>query len=231
MTEEEKSKERKIKADVVAELQANQKIYAIKYHYALVETDKRIAYYVFDVINNPDAHNVYELLKIRRFFQMLDKWYWKPNRVKKKIKLYEKLKFSGTSGRQHYKLTPVQTFQFANIFGFARKDGRRLIRLVYIFVPRKFSKTTFAAFLAVDDMLFGDYNSEAYIGANSYDQAKKCFNEIRSIMFYLDPNQKHFKINRESITFKDKGRNSLIQCLTANAKTKDGLSASLAILD
>lgn len=231
MTEEEKSRERQIKADVAAELQVNRKAYAVKYRYALIDTDKRMAEYVFNVIDNPDGHNVNELLKIRRFFQLLDKWDWKPRRVKRKIRLYEKLKFSGTSGRRHYKLTPVQVFQMAHIFGFARPDGRRLIRTAYIFVPRKFSKTTWAAFLAVDDMLFGDNNAEAYVGANSYDQAKKCFNEVRAIMFDLDPSQKHFRINRESVTFKDRGRDSLIQCLTANAKTKDGLFASLAILD
>ena len=231
MTEEEKIRERQIKADVTAELQANREAYATRYRYALIDTDKRMAEYVFNVIDNPDGHNVNELLKIRRFFQLLDKWDWKPKRVKRKIKLYEKLKFSGTSGRQRYKLTPVQVFQMAHIFGFARPDGRRLIRTAYIFVPRKFSKTTWAAFLAVDDMLFGDNNAEAYVGANSYDQAKKCFNEVRAIMFDLDPSQKHFRINRESVTFKDRGRDSLIQCLTANAKTKDGLFASLAILD
>lgn len=231
MTEEEKIRERQIKADVAAELQANREAYAGRYRYALIDTDKRMAEYVFNVIDNPDGHNVNELLKIRRFFQLLDKWDWKPKRVKRKIKLYEKLKFSGTSGRQRYKLTPVQVFQMAHIFGFARPDGRRLIRTAYIFVPRKFSKTTWAAFLAVDDMLFGDNNAEAYVGANSYDQAKKCFNEVRAIMFDLDPSQKHFRINRESVTFKDRGRDSLIQCLTANAKTKDGLFASLAILD
>lgn len=231
MTEEEKIRERQIKADVTAELQANREAYATRYRYALIDTDKRIAAYVFNVIDNPDRHNVNELLKIRRFFRLLDKWDWKPSRVKRKIKLYERLKFSGTTGRQRYKLTPVQVFQMAHIFGFARPDGRRLIRVVYIFVPRKFSKTTWAAFLAVDDLLFGDNNAEAYVGANSYDQAKKCFNEVRAIMFDLDPSQKHFRINRESVTFKDRGRDSLIQCLTANAKTKDGLFASLAILD
>lgn len=231
MTEEEKSRERQLKTDVVAELQTNREAYGKRYRYALTDTDRRVTDYVFAVIDNPNAHNLYELLKVKRFFSMLDRWQWNAKRVKKKIRLYEKLKFSGTSGRRRYKLTPVQVFQFANIFGFARPDGRRLIRLVYIFVPRKFSKTTFAAFLAVDDMLFGDNNAEAYVGANSYDQAKKCFNEVRAIMFDLDPSQKHFRINRELVAFKDKGRDSLIQCLTANAKTKDGLFASLAILD
>ena len=231
MTQEERRNERDYKQQVVTELQANLDGYLADYAYALEDTDKRLRQYVIDVISNPDDHNLYELLKIRRYFQMLDRWEWKAKRVQKKIRLYEKLRFSGTTGRRRYKLTPVQVFQFANIFGFARPDGRRLIRTAYIFVPRKFSKTTFAAFLAVDDMLFGDYNAEAYVGANSYDQAKKCFNEIRLIMFDLDPKQKHFRINREMVAFKDRGRESLAQCLTANAQTKDGLFASLAILD
>lgn len=50
-------------------------------------------------------------------------------------------------------------------------------------------------------------------------------------MFDIDPKEKHFRVNREKITFKDRGRDSLIQCLTANAKTKDGLFASLVIMD
>lgn len=228
MTEEEKQRERKYKADALEELQA---LDLSRYSYALADTEPRLEIYVREVIDNPGRHNVNEVLKVKRFFEMLDRWEWKPKRVQRFVKFYETLKFSGTSGRRHYKLTPVQMFQFANIFGFARPDGRRLIRLVYIFVPRKFSKTTSAAALAVYDLLFGDNNAEAYVGANSYDQAKKCFNEVRAIMFDLDPRQKHFRINRESVTFRDAGRDSLIQCLTANAKTKDGLFASLAILD
>jgi phage terminase large subunit-like protein len=230
MTEEERHKFRKAKAAVVGELQDNITGYKEQYKAALA-TDARLGSYIEAVISEPEKHNLFELLKVRRFFELLGRWRWNAKRVKRKIKLYESLKFSGTTGRTRYKLTPVQVFQMAHIFGFTRPDGRRLIRTCYIFVPRKFSKTTFAAFMAVDDMLFGDNNAEAYVGANSYDQAKKCFNEVRAIMFDLDPLQKHFRINRESVTFKDKGRDSLVQCLTANAKTKDGLFASLAILD
>lgn len=162
---------------------------------------------------------------------MLDKYDWKPGRVRRFIKFYQVIRFSGIQGRTRYKLTPVQTFQFANIYGFARKDGRRLIRTAYLFVPRKFSKTTSSAAMAVYDLLFGDSNAQAYVGANSYDQAKICFDEIRKIMLDIDPRGKHFQVNREKITFKDRGRDSLIQCLTANASTKDGLFASLVIMD
>lgn len=231
MTQEEKERYRRLKADAVAELQEGRSTYATRYGHALVDTDGRIGEYVFGVIDNPDGHNLYEILGVKRFLQMLDKYDWKPKRVRRFIKFYELLKFSGIRGRMRYKLTPVQTFQFANIYGFAREDGRRLTRTVYLFVPRKFSKTTSCAAIAVYDMLFGDNNAQAYVGANSYDQAKICFDEIRNIMLDIDPRERHFRVNREKITFKDHGRDSLIQCLTANAKTKDGLFASLVIMD
>lgn len=231
MTEEERKQWREYKGNVVEELQRNSSVYATKFYDVLVETDKRIGDYVFSVIDNPEAHNLYEILGVRRFLRMLDKYEWKAKRVRHFFKFYETIRFSGLRGRTRYKLTPLQAYQFANIYGFARSDGRRLIRTAYLFVPRKFSKTTSCAAMAVYDMLFGDNNAQAYVGANSYDQAKICFDEIRNIMFDIDPREKHFKVNREKITFKDHGRDSLIQCLTANAKTKDGLFASLVIMD
>ncbi len=231
MTEEEKGRYRQLKADVAAQLQSGRDTYADQYRHALDETDERIGEYVFGVIDNPEEHNLYEILGVRRFLNMLDKYKWKPARVRNFFKFYERLRFSGIKGRTRYKLTPVQTFQFANIFGFAREDGRRLTRTAYLFVPRKFSKTTSSAALAVYDMLYGDNNAQAYVGANSYDQAKVCFDEIRNIMLDIDPNGRLFRVNREKITYRKPGHNSFIQCLTANAKTKDGLFASLVIMD
>lgn len=231
MTEEEKQRYRDIKASAVSQLQKERSMLARRYHTALVKTDKRIGEYVFDVTDHPEAHNLYEILGVQRFLRMLDKYSWKPGRVRKFFRFYQALKFSGLNGRTRYKLTPVQAFQFANMFGFALPDGRRLIRTAYLFVPRKFSKTTSCAALAVYDMLFGDNNAQAYVGANSYDQAKICFDEIRDIMLGIDPGQRLFRVNREKITFRGGGRDSLIQCLTANAKTKDGLFASLVIMD
>lgn len=231
MTEEEKQRYRDIKARVVSQLQKERSTLTHRYHTALVKTDRRIGEYVCEVTDHPEAHNLYEILGVHRFLRMLDKYPWKPGRVRKFFRFYQALKFSGLNGRTRYKLTPVQAFQFANMFGFALPDGRRLIRTAYLFVPRKFSKTTSCAALAVYDMLFGDNNAQAYVGANSYDQAKICFDEIRDIMLGIDPGQKLFRVNREKITFRGDGRDSLIQCLTANAKTKDGLFASLVIMD
>lgn len=230
MTEEEKQGLRQLKADVIVYLQSSREDLYRRFREALIETDPRIGEYVLGCILHPEAHNVYELLGVKRFFYLLTKYEWRPKKVRHFFRFYEALTFSGLEGRRCYKLTPVQAFIFANIYGFYH-DGLRLIRLAYLFVPRKFSKTTSVASLALYDMLFGDHNAQAYIGANSYQQAKICFDEIRAIMASLDPDGHHTRINREQIFFKDRTRDSLIRCLTSNARTLDGLNASLAILD
>lgn len=83
MTEEEKGRFRQLKAEVSEQLQQGRSTYADRYRRALIETDKRIGDYVFGVIDHPDAHNLYEILGVRRFLQMLDKYDWKPKRVKR----------------------------------------------------------------------------------------------------------------------------------------------------
>ena len=231
MTEEEKKILRQKKADCVEWLQENLMAVMTAHEEAFEGTDPRMADYLHGLTWEPDKHNLYELLAAERFLKMMSKYEWRPVSVRRFAAFYEALRFNGTKGRTRYRLTPVQYFQFANIFGFYGSDGLRLIRTAYIFVPRKFSKTTSAASLAVYDMMFGDNNAQAYVGANSYDQAKICFDEIRAIMTDLDPKKRHFKVNREKIMYTDGSRDSFIQCLTANAKTKDGLHASLAIMD
>ncbi|WP_303031764.1 terminase large subunit [uncultured Duncaniella sp.] len=231
MTIEERNQLTELKDQTALRLQSSLNDLHARYSYALNETDPRITEYVSEVINNPSGHNLYEILGVARFFKLLDRFDWKAGKVRKFFKFYELLKFNGQSGRRRYRLTPVQCFQFANIFGFYDSYGRRVIRTAYIFVPRKFSKTTSAASLAVYDMLFGDNNAQAFVGANSYEQAKICFDEIRNIMRDLDPGERHFRVNREKIHFLARGRDSFIRCLTANAKTQDGLNASLVIMD
>lgn len=200
--------------------------------YQLDKADIRLNTYIAGCIGNPEAHNLYELLAIRRFFYLLDKYDFRPGKVRRFIVFYEKLKFSGTKGLTRYKLTPVQVFQFTNILGFYRPGtNKRLIRDALLFVPRKFSKTTSIASLAVFDLLFGDANAQAYVAANSYNQAKICFDEIRNILKALDRKLRHFKINREIINNKIKDKTSFARCLASSPDKLDGLNASTVIVD
>lgn len=220
--------------------------------------DMRLWSYISQVRNEPEKHNLYEILAILKFLRLMDTYVFRPSKVKKFTKLYESLKFSGMDGRRCYKLTHIQYFQFASILGFYKwedvgkaegmpdeekktkkiMDGRRyelrrLVREAILFVPRKFSKTTSTASLAVNEMLFGDTNAQAYTAANSYKQAKICFEEISKIVKQLDPGKKYFKATRETLHWKPNkfGRESFVECLTGGGDTKDGLNASLVIFD
>ena len=127
-------------------------------------------------------------------------------------------------------LSPVQVFQYCNIYGFYTKAGKRLTREVLLFVPRKFGKTTTAATFALNDALFGDSDAEAYITANSLDQAGICFKMVRSIVKHLDK-KKRFREVADTIEVRLPGRESKIRCLADNARTLDGLKASISIND
>ena len=220
--------------------------------------DSRLLKYVSGVIGNPEAHNLFELLAVKKFFRLMRSYVFRTSKVVKFVRLYESLKFSGMDGRKSYKLTPIQFFQFASMLGFYRwedvgeaegerdyegqtkkvVDGRRyelrrLVREAILFVPRKFSKTTSTASLAVNEFLFGDMNAQAYTAANSYKQAKICFKEISNIVKQLDPKKKYFKSTRELLTWRENkyGKESFVECLTGGSDSKDGLNASLGIFD
>lgn len=225
MTEEEKDKLRNAKADVTEWLQR-----ARIGGYRLSEVDGRLDSYVREVAGQPDAHNLFEQLAVKRFLLMADKYGINKTEVQRFFTLYENLYFPGKRGLQKYKLTPVQAFYFAYIYGFWH-DGHRVVREAVLYVPRKFSKTTSSASLAIYDLLYGDANAECYTGANSNDQAKKCFDVIRGCMRKLDPNERRYTVNEQTIKSKRKDRTAIAQCLTANARTKDGLNASTVIMD
>lgn len=225
MTEEEKDKLRQAKADVT-DLLADTPID----RYRLCEVDSRLDGYVREVAGNPDAHNLYEQLAVARFFRLCDRYGINATEVWQFCDFYESLFFPGKTGQQRYKLTPVQYFQFANIFAFW-VGNKRVVREVVLYVPRKFSKTTSTASLAVYDLLYGDANAESYTGANSNDQAKKCFDVIRGCVRRLDPEERRYTVNEQAIKSRRKDRTAFAQCLTANARTKDGLNASTVIMD
>ena len=231
MTEEHKQEERDCKIQTIAELNGlRETIFTT--HAKTFDCDVRLKDYVCMVIDNPDDHNLYELLAVKRFFYLLNKYEFRTKHFLNFVRFYESLKFSGTAGRTRYKLTPIQTFQYANIYGlYDPTDGTRLVRDAYIIVPRKFSKSTSSAAIAIYDLFCGDANGQVFCGANSYQQAKVLFDEIRKVLKSMDPLGRHFKVNREIVEWADGRRESFCRCLASNAETLDGLFASTAIFD
>ncbi len=225
MTEEERAALTEAKAEVTEWLSGED----IR-RYSLGYLDKRLNAYVSEVAKNPSGHNLWEQLAVRRFLMNVEKYEIDAPKVHRFFSFYERLQFPGKRGDQCYPLTPVQAFQFASIYGFW-KDGKRVVREACLYVPRKFSKTTGTASIAIYDLLFGDANAECYVGANSFDQAKKCFDVIRSCMRHLDPQGLRYQVNEQRIKSRRMDRPAFAQCLTATARTKDGLNASTIIMD
>ena len=226
MTEEEKARILAAKTEVSEEL-AELDIDS----YNLSAIDGRLTEYARSVAGDPSAHNVWEQLALRRFFRLADRYGLDRVAIQRFFTFYEGLYFPGKSGYQRYRLTPVQCFQFASVYGFWN-GTKRVVRECVLYVPRKFSKTTGTASFALYDLILGDANGEIYIGANSQDQARKCFDVIRGSLRRFDTLGKRFVINKETVTpTKRNPRSSLAQCLTANARTKDGLNASTVIMD
>lgn len=198
--------------------------------YHLRAVDRRLETYCRAVIDNPDKHNLWEQLAVERFLHLCERYGLDVDAVQTYFRFYEALSLPSPEGPRSYKLTPVQAFQFASIYGF-QVNGARLVREACLFVPRKFSKTTSSAAFAVWDLLLGDANAESYVGANSADQAKKCFDTIRGAVIALDPEERYFVVNEQTIRSNIRGHDSKAQCLTSNARTKDGLNASTVVMD
>lgn len=205
----------------------------------IIEAIPPVGTYIESVQADPKGHNEYEILGVLLFMRKIAIYPFDVEVVQRYCKYYSCLPFAAQEGVTHFELTPVQTFAVANMFGLKTTNPLgetvRLTRDAYLFVPRKFAKTTFASALPPWFMLFEDYNSESYTIANSFQQAKVCFNMQRGIMQNLDPDGRHFRVNRESIFFEPsaKGikRASKSVCLAASPRNLDGLNAELVIRD
>lgn len=217
---------------VEAKQQVSERLAAVEWRkYHLRRIDRRVEAYCKGVAASPGAHCLWEQLAVERFLRLYAKYGIDIAAVRRFFNFYEALYFPGANGPTRFRLTPVQAFQFCSIYGFVRPDGRRLVCEACLFVPRKFSKTTSSAAFSVWDLIFGEANAESYIGANSADQAKKCFDVIRTVVQHLDPGERRFTVNQQIIKSHWGGRTAKAQCLTANARTKDGLNASTTIMD
>lgn len=226
MDESQKEKLREAKREAIDALRA---IPTERYQ-ALSDTDPRLQSYCEMVRDEPELHNLYEVLSVVRFFALRDKYEWDAEAVRRFIRFSETVKLSGTTARCRYKSTPVQVFQYASIWGFI-SEGKRLVRRACLFIPRKYSKTTTCAVFAAFGMMYGDANAQVYVTANSYKQAQQCFREIKEICEDIDPSGKFFHTNRETVSFRRKNKNTFATCLSASPRKQDGFAASMVICD
>ena len=191
----------------------------------------RLRTYIDDCLQRPDAHNLYELLALPRFAAFTKKYLFFPEMVARVVRFAEALPQSTGKGAVCVRLTSVQLFQFCNIYGLYRKNGKRLIREALLFVPRKYGKTTTASTMALYDAFFGEADAEAYITANTFKQSGICFGMVRGIIQTLKKGNKFFREVADTINIYLPGRRTLVRCLPNSPQGLDGLKASLCIND
>ena len=76
--------------------------------YSLGSIDPRLEQYVCSVQEDPDGHNLFEVLAVLKFIRLMGEYYFSVKHVQEFAVFYESIKFSGLKGRRCYKLTPVQ---------------------------------------------------------------------------------------------------------------------------
>lgn len=254
MTELDKQHLRDRKAELAASL-SRAALKPKKRVRAVLKANAGLNEYVREVAKNPDRHNVYEVAGVGQFLDLINRYEWKQKRYDHFCRFYEACEFHGNEGPVHYKITPIQWYIFAIVYGLfvpktvkkVRVSGivkevdvpsHRLIRELILYVPRKFSKTSMSAAMAVYDLLCGDLNSRVFMASNSSAQSTLCYDEAYAIMEGFFPQMKTTrdkdkKLNKSEIIFNDArlGRRSYIKCLAAAPKRLDGLNASTVIMD
>lgn len=129
-----------------------------------------------------------------------------------------------------FRLLPWQEQIVRQIFGWKRADGTRLIRQVWIEVPRKNGKTEFAAGLALLVLVAdGEFGGQAYSMACDKDQARIVFDKA-GVMVGLSPALAEVLEVYKTSVFCPSLLSSF-KPLSSRASTKHGFSVSFAIGD
>jgi phage terminase large subunit-like protein len=107
------------------------------------------------------------------------------------------------------------------VFGLKRKNGKRLIRKVFIQMPRKNAKTTMMAAVELG-MLFndGEKSAQIYNCAGDDEQAGLLFSAAKKMVENDPALRKAAKVYQSSIVYKD----SFIKKITSKSETKHGFN-------
>lgn len=118
------------------------------------------------------------------------------------------------------------------IYGWRRPDGRRLVRKCFATFGRKQAKTQIAAAIAMYEFFMGEEPmQEIYFSATSADQAAKCYEAIRD-MIYADPEFSGLvDITPSRRQIVNTANGNLMLVLSADGKKQHGSNPSLVVFD
>nr|DAU25815.1 MAG TPA: Large Terminase [Caudoviricetes sp.] len=196
--------------------------------------DEKYTSYARDVIDGKVVVCQYIRLACQRYLSWFNKEdrYFDEKAADRVVKFLQLLPQStGKFAGKPLQLQSWQKWVIYSIFGFKhKKDGKRVVREVYIEVARKCGKSTLAAGIMLY-MLTADGENEAQIifAANSYSQAQLAFTMSKNFISHLDKKGKLFKTFRDQIKFP--ATKSVMKVVSADADKLDGLNSSAFVLD
>jgi phage terminase large subunit-like protein len=137
---------------------------------------------------------------------------------------------AGRFAGQPFLLEPWQRDFLRTLYGWKRADGHRRFREAYLEVPKKNGKSTLLAGMALF-ALFEEPGAEVYIGAVDRSQASIIFDECARMVRASPALSKHLVVidSKKRIIFP--ARNAKLVAMSADAPNKDGVNASMVILD
>lgn len=128
-------------------------------------------------------------------------------------------------------LEPWQCFIICEIYGWKdQQTGLRVVRSVYIEVPRKSGKSTLLSVLGIYHLLAdGEVSPEVYSAATTRDQAKIVWGDALQIVKRSPNLARRLQTWKTSIT--DESNNGKFIPLSADAATLEGLNPSFSVVD
>lgn len=159
---------------------------------------------------------------------------WRPDLADHAIRFIELLRHvKGRWAGSRLQLHPSQKFSLACVFGWVRKsDGKRRFRTVYEEVPRKNAKTTKLAGIALYAMAAdGEFGAEVYSAATTRDQAKIVFSIAQQMARMDGALRARFGVEVLAHSLIKRDDASIIQPLSADGHTLDGLNVHAALID
>ncbi|WBP87048.1 terminase large subunit domain-containing protein [Kitasatospora cathayae] len=125
-------------------------------------------------------------------------------------------------------LRPWQSLMLGRLFA-RRADGRYKHRQALIGMPRKNGKSALGAGIALYGLAFGPQGGEVYSCAADKEQARIVFGTAKKMIDLQPEFSGMFNVYRDAIEFPATG--SVYRVLSAEAFSKEGLSATLVMFD
>lgn len=198
--------------------------------------------YINDVLSGKRLAGRLEKLAVERFVRLCDHpdYYFDEREARQVIDIVSCFRHTkGDAYGRRWMWLDWQYFFFAHIFGLKhKKNHTRVIRNVLLLTAKKSGKSEIAGALGVLMTFFdGENSAECYSAANTYDQAKFCWDAGRKIVGQLRHENEwidgvlEIRTGQNSRSVKNLETESFFNPLAANASTLDGVFPHFSVID